>query len=354
MQFDGGRPPWVSALRRGPPCRPTAERPSTCTAPASSTSPARTGHLPHRPAPGRARRTPAPAPTSSSTRSRRSSWSSTPSSRPSTGCTTSRCSPRTRRAGIFREAEAELRVAVPRFDTGAWSLYSLAPRESDLGYHKLLRTSCGHVRRTRADRERAARRQGTVGEDPTVVGDPARAASSAGTRGTAAAVVDPDAPDPGVYCETAERFTAYTRTAPSPEARHEADAVGSRDRGARVILGYTLSKVATVTTSVVRAGRWSPGAASARAGPPELAFTPSGPGGTSSRWPPWTSRATGPHGSTTVHRCAARLDRRETRVGSRSPRSRGRSSTRARAASGRRRWPRRPPAAAPPRACARS
>ena len=43
------------------------------------------------------------------------------------------------RAGaLYSSGEAEARVETPRYNTGAWSLYSLS-RESDLSYHKLVR-----------------------------------------------------------------------------------------------------------------------------------------------------------------------------------------------------------------------
>jgi hypothetical protein len=43
-----------------------------------------------------------------------------------------------RAQALYQSAEAEARVETPRYNTGAWSLYSLS-RESDLSYHKLLR-----------------------------------------------------------------------------------------------------------------------------------------------------------------------------------------------------------------------
>jgi hypothetical protein len=43
-----------------------------------------------------------------------------------------------RAQALYESAEAEARVETPRYNTGAWSLYSLS-RESDLGYHKLTR-----------------------------------------------------------------------------------------------------------------------------------------------------------------------------------------------------------------------
>lgn len=40
---------------------------------------------------------------------------------------------------LFAAGDAQLRAELPRADTGAWSRYSLGGRESDLGYHRLLR-----------------------------------------------------------------------------------------------------------------------------------------------------------------------------------------------------------------------
>ncbi len=40
---------------------------------------------------------------------------------------------------LFAAGEAELRVELPLADTGAWSRYSVGGRESDLNYHRLLR-----------------------------------------------------------------------------------------------------------------------------------------------------------------------------------------------------------------------
>jgi hypothetical protein len=153
---------------------------------------------------------------------------------------------------LYREAEAELRASVPRFDTGAWSLYSLAPRESDLGYHTLLRDFLqGLCDRTTADRRRAAS---------------SRATTSDGTRGDAVtggvgpgevsgAAVDPATlPDPKLYCDTAARFTADLKTPPviaiAKTPKPKAPKVKKEVR-----LGYTLSKVSTVTTAVALDGK---------------------------------------------------------------------------------------------------
>ncbi len=48
---------------------------------------------------------------------------------------------------LFAAGDAAARAEVPRFDTGAWSLYSRGSltRESDLGYHRLLRDFLGQL-----------------------------------------------------------------------------------------------------------------------------------------------------------------------------------------------------------------
>jgi hypothetical protein len=119
---------------------------------------------------------------------------------------------------LFAQGEAELRHELPEFDTGAWSLYSRPGQESDLGYHELLRDFLKGLC-TRLTEDAAADRPG---------GPP---------------------PDPKVYCDTAERFTAYLKQAPvltlratRPRARH------------RSTVRFTLSKVSTVTVTLRQRG----------------------------------------------------------------------------------------------------
>lgn len=178
---------------------------------------------------------------------------------------------------LYRSAEAELRVAVPQYDTGAWSLYSLAPRESDLGYHTLLRDFLrGLCDRATEDRTRAARRQAT-GSDPgsALLGDPATGGVAPSPTQPGAAGVDPASlPDPEVYCRTAEHFTADLRT--PPVLRLAATTSPSTPRARRSLsLPYRLSKVSTVTTLVSLDGRRVAGR-TARLGRGEqhLRFTP--------------------------------------------------------------------------------
>jgi D-glucuronyl C5-epimerase C-terminus len=104
-----------------------------------------------------------------------------------------------RAQALFTAGDAEARADVPRYDTGAWSLYSLE-RESDLAYHRLVRTFLGRL----CERTGAA-----------------------------------------VYCETSQRFTGYLDVAPEIAPRTR------RIRAGRVSeLEFRLSKISRVGLSV--------------------------------------------------------------------------------------------------------
>jgi hypothetical protein len=102
---------------------------------------------------------------------------------------------------LFEDGDVAARREVPRYDTGAWSLYSPA-RESDLGYHKLvrdfLRSLCVRT-------------------------------------------------DTNVYCSTAQHFTDYLRQDPSVAL------VSRRQRGGtRAGLRFRVSKISRVGVTVRR------------------------------------------------------------------------------------------------------
>jgi len=56
-----------------------------------------------------------------------------------------RASSEPRALALFEAGDRAARQAVPRFDTGAWSLYASPGRESDLGYHRLVRDFLGNL-----------------------------------------------------------------------------------------------------------------------------------------------------------------------------------------------------------------
>jgi hypothetical protein len=116
---------------------------------------------------------------------------------------------------LFDEGEAQLASELADYDTGAWSLYSPA-RESDLGYHVLVRGFLsGLCERLRDEPRRAAR-----------------------------------------YCALARRFTADLRRPPAIALLLPATPVRAR-RTVRVAL--TLSKISVVTLRALRRDRlvWS-------------------------------------------------------------------------------------------------
>jgi hypothetical protein len=106
---------------------------------------------------------------------------------------------------LFAAGEAQARVEVPTFDTGAWSLYRPG-KESDLGYHKLvrdfLRALCKRV------------------------------------------------PDPAVYCTEADRFTTYLRQPPVVALKSTFALARKPSK-----LVFTLNKVSTVTVTMLRKGK---------------------------------------------------------------------------------------------------
>jgi hypothetical protein len=133
---------------------------------------------------------------------------------------------------LFASGEKALRAELPGFDTGAWSLYSIGSpptRESDLGYHKVLRDFLnGLCQRLTDDQARAhtAQVQAPPAAEPI--------------------------PDPKLYCDTAARFTADLHTRPKLTITPPAQALRAK-RAAHV--PFALDKVSTVTITATRRGK---------------------------------------------------------------------------------------------------
>ncbi len=106
---------------------------------------------------------------------------------------------------LFAAGEAQARLEVPLFDTGAWSLYQPG-EESDLGYHKLLRDFLrGLCRRV---------------------------------------------PDPTVYCVEADKFTAYLRQPPVLALKSTSARLKKPSK-----VTFTINKVSTVSLVLTRKGK---------------------------------------------------------------------------------------------------
>jgi hypothetical protein len=144
---------------------------------------------------------------------------------------------------LFEEGDAQARVEVPHFDTGAWSMYD-QHSESDLSYHELLAEFLEHLCQR------------------TSLGEPLAPAPQ---------------PIPGdeVYCETAKRFRADLRTPPQV-----ALTTASVRAGERAGVQIRLSKVSIVTLTVKSGEKtvWV-NRATVEGGTPRLLWvTPSKPG----------------------------------------------------------------------------
>ncbi len=106
---------------------------------------------------------------------------------------------------LFAAGEAQLRAELPSYDTGAWSLYRPG-KESDLGYHKLLRdflqSLCTRV------------------------------------------------PTPTLYCDEAAKLTAYLRQPPVLALKSTSARVKKAAK-----LTFTLNKVSIVSVTLLRKGK---------------------------------------------------------------------------------------------------
>jgi hypothetical protein len=107
---------------------------------------------------------------------------------------------------LFDAGDRAARREIPRYDTGAWSLYALGGAESDLGYHRLVRDFLQSL----CDRTRA-----------------------------------------GAYCAPATRFDRYLHE----HTRVGFSGVGSVRAGGEANVRFTLSKLSCVTLRVRRGGR---------------------------------------------------------------------------------------------------
>ena len=119
---------------------------------------------------------------------------------------------------LFESGDAEARVEVPNYDTGAWSLYDTST-ESSLSYHLLLRDFLSHLC------------QRTV-PPPTGGGAPAQP------------------PADEIFCTTAQNFTDYLKQPPVLTLV----APGVIHARASARLRFTLSKVSYVTLTLHRGG----------------------------------------------------------------------------------------------------
>lgn len=205
---------------------------------------------------------------------------------------------------LFQAGDAEARLEVPHYDTGAWSMYD-QHEESDLGYHELLteflvnlckRTQQGPPIATTAPAP--ATQTGTTTtsapvtppppsqpENPSTGGSPtggataARVARVSSARAIGAAASKSPPPNPiagdGIYCTAAEHFTADLHTPPVIALLSH-----RLSGGTRAGVQMSLSKISTVSLTVRQGTQvvWT-NKASVEGGKPKLLWSTPTKGG---------------------------------------------------------------------------
>jgi len=309
FQFDGGQPPWTSGLSQGTGVQVLARAYSRLKVPAYLTAAQQAlGVFQH----------PPPAGVRVATRAgaRYAEYTYNPGDRILNGFIQSLVGLYDYAAltkdplglRLFEQGDAQARLEVPQFDTGAWSLYDQY-EESNLNYHELLteflhhlceRTSKGPPFTTALASPPASSGPPAGGTSPGAgtgaagstgatgstgaAGSTGAGSTGAGTSGAgggvgagAASATRSTAGIPGdqIYCTTAKRFSADLTTPP-------AIALLSKNlpAGARVGVQVSLSKISTVSITVRQGSRvvWT-NSATVTAGTPRLLWvTPAGGG----------------------------------------------------------------------------
>jgi D-glucuronyl C5-epimerase C-terminus len=182
---------------------------------------------------------------------------------------------------LFQAGDAEARAEVPHYDTGAWSRYDQFG-ESNLNYHELLTEFLKHL----CERTRKGEPLVTAppAPPPGATGAPAAPAATPGAAGGTSASSAVTRGGPGgsppiagdqIYCTTAQRFSADLHTPPAI-----ALLTRSLHTSVRAGVQMSLSKISTVTLTVRRGGHvvWN-NRATVSAGKPRLLWlTPSARG----------------------------------------------------------------------------
>ena len=184
---------------------------------------------------------------------------------------------------LFEAGDAEARAEVPRYDTGAWSLYDQFG-ESTLSYHELLTEFLQHLcERTRngppftpaAPTPPPAPAPAPGGSESTTGATGGATAASAVGRGAASTGASSQIAGDQIYCTTAQRFTADLHT--PPVIRLLTSTLRGGTRGG---VQMSLSKVSTVGMVIHQGGRvvWTNRATVGRGNQRLLWLTPTGGG----------------------------------------------------------------------------
>ena len=198
---------------------------------------------------------------------------------------------------LFEAGDAEARALVPRYDTGAWSMYDQFG-ESNLNYHELLTEFLQHL----CERTRKGPPSISAGAPPQTPAQPpppapggstgaggtsatggasangaiARRPSDRLTAGAATSTAGVPIAGDEIYCATAQRFTADLHTPPTI-----ALLTSTLRGGTRAGVQVSLSKISTVGLTIRQGGRvvWR-NSATVERGKPRLLWKTPANGGT--------------------------------------------------------------------------
>jgi hypothetical protein len=186
---------------------------------------------------------------------------------------------------LFGAGDAQARAMVPRYDTGAWSLYDQF-EESSLSYHELVTEFLKHLcERTRKGQPFVEAPQppppttttGTATTEATTTATTTPTPPTGGTGTTGAPPASEPKPIVGdsIYCTTAQRFEEDLATPPAISLLST-----TLPTSARAGVRMSLSKISTVHLVVRRGGRviWTNSATVSRGAPRLLWVTPARPG----------------------------------------------------------------------------
>lgn len=182
---------------------------------------------------------------------------------------------------LFEEGDADARAALPHYNTGAWSLYD-QHSESDLHYHELLieflQDLCKRTQEGPPVPASTTATSGTAGASGGTTGASGATTGTTGTSGatgpTTTSAASPIAGD-SIYCATATAFTTDLHTPPAI-----ALLTRTLPTGARGGVQLSLSKISDVSLTVSRGGRvvWTNSALVERGKPRLLWVTPASTG----------------------------------------------------------------------------
>ncbi len=188
---------------------------------------------------------------------------------------------------LFEAGDAEARAIVPGYDTGAWSLYDQFG-ESDLNYHELLTEFLQHLceRTNKGEPVTAAGASPGSSAPASSTGAASTALPTSATGGASAqaaqissahsAQISTPIPGDGIYCTTAQRFTADLHTPPVISLLSK-----TLPGAARAGVKLSLSKISTVSLTVRQGSKvvWT-NSAEIQRGDPKLLWVTPAQGGT--------------------------------------------------------------------------